>query len=203
MKLRWSVLAVITAFPLGAALADYTDTQATAAPLPQAQRTVEHESFLESAKQSVDHATQTAHEIAVALENARRNQDMLLVTCLSDALENVRKAQGDAIKTLAAMTATRTEADARALGPDIMRTNQALLSGMQNATRCQSSDDKEGAGLLLDPEVESTLDPGGAASAPASDLPPGTLPPSTLPTVDVMEPGTDMPMMPPTASPMR
>lgn len=206
MKLRWSGLAVLTLLPMGAALADYADQSQPAVLVPAVPRSVAHESFLESAQQSVQHATQTERELAIALQNARRDEDMMLATCLEDAFETARKAQTDAIKTLATMSAAKTEAEARALGPDIMRANQAIMSATQNATRCESGKgDGNGVLLELDADFEATLDPG--SDGPGADLgglePPVTSPPAMPPTVDVMEPGTDLPPTPPTASPMR
>jgi len=203
---RWSAVAVLALLPFGAALADYADPSATPPAAIVAQRTVEHESFVESAHHALKAATRTSRELAVALENARRNQDMLLVTCLNDALETSRTAHADAVALLAKMAATKSAAQARALAGEINRINQLLNSALQNASGCEG-DDEEGDGVqvLIDDSESSTLDP--ATNNPdvfsPTEPPPASVPPVQPPTVDVMEPGTDMPMTPPAASPMR
>jgi hypothetical protein len=209
MKSGWSALGVVVFLQISSALADYADQSKLPAPLPMGPaRSVAHESFLESAKQSVKQAVQTARELGIALATARRNQDMMLATCLSDALATALKSQEEALATLAAMSGTANEAEARALGPQIMRTNQALISATQNASRCDSgAESDDGMAMELDQDVEATLDPGTDPGADIgvpdlSDLP-TSLPPAMQPTIDVMEPGTDVPMTPSTASPMR
>jgi hypothetical protein len=203
MKLRWPALAALTLLPFGAALADYADQSKPVAPLVQPERTVEHSSLIQSAEQSLSHATRTARELSIALENARRDQDMLLVTCLADAVETVKAAHAGAVVTLGLMNATANADQARGHVSRITRANQQLMSALQNAARCEGEEgDEDGDGtsvVVLDEASDPTIDPGG----PAIDGPiggPVALPP---PTVDVMEPGTDIPMTPPTASPMR
>lgn len=205
MKSRWSALALLTLLPFGAALADYADQSRPPVPvLPQ--RSVEHESLVESAEQAVSAAARTARELAVAIENARRSQDMLLVTCLTDARETVRGAQADAMKTLTAMGATKNVEQARGLVPQINRTNQLLNSTLQNAASCEGDEeDESGVKVTVDELESSTTDPGFDGPGGLSPIapPPTSVPPGVPPTVDVMEPGTDVPMTPPTASPMR
>jgi len=209
MKYRWPALAALTLLPFGVALADYGAAAPPAATTPPAERSVEHASFIESAEQSLGHATRASRELSVALENARREQDMLLVTCLSEALESIAPVHQQAIATLGAMNATRTEGDARALTPQIVQANQQIIVLLENAARCEG--DAEGATsttLFIDRSNASTTEPGGSrvGARPGSFNPnplPTVVPPATLTTINVMEPGTDTPYTPPTGSPMR
>jgi hypothetical protein len=204
MKFRWQVVAALSILPFGAALADYADLSKAPAPAAAIERTVEHQSLLDVAEQSVEHATQSTRELAIAVENARRAQDMLLVTCLSDALETVRATQADAIANLGRMGATTTVAEARALSANVGEVGKELHAALENAARCKSTAEAEDGETVVSVEVsdDSTLDPG---FGPGPGLPGINPPPPVIapPIIDVMEPGTDMPPVPPTASPMR
>ena len=164
-----------------------------------------HASLIASAEQSVTSATRTARELGIALANARRDRDMLLVTCLSDAIETVKAANAAAIETLSAMNATTQESEARALSSKIRANNQKLLSALQNAARCEGETDVDGSSVVMvDDSSEYAVDPNDANTVPPSISPPPIgLPPAQLPTIDVMEPGTDIPTVPRPASPMR
>lgn len=205
MKFRWQVLAALSILPFGAALADYADLSKPAAPAAQPERSDEHYALISVAEQGLEHATQSAHELAIALQNARREQDMMLVTCLSDALETVRAVHADAIANLGRMTATRTVAEARAVSNDVGDASKELHKAMENAAQCETSDgtSEDGETLVTVEMTEgATLDPGsgGPNGLPTLNVPP---PINVPPTIDVMEPGTDLPPVPPTASPMR
>jgi hypothetical protein len=205
MKFRWQLLAALSILPFGAALADYADLSKPASPAPQVERTVEHESLIEIAQQGLDHATQSAHELSIALQNARRDGDMVLVTCLNDALETVRAVETDAIANLGRMNGTKTVVEARALSASLAAASKELHEAMENAAKCATSDGTEGSETVVSFEIDgdSVFDP--TTNGPSIGLPDIGTPPaaSQPPTIDVMEPGTDMPMVPPTASPMR
>lgn len=211
MKKRWTVVAALAlVVPFGAALADTAGPLAAPvpSPAPVIERSAEHASFLESAKLSVELATRAAHELAIALSNARRERDIMLVTCLGEALAAAKAAQAAAIATLAAMNATPSVNEARALGTKVAAANKSVSEALQNAALCQGEEDGErGTQIVVEVRDESSLDPGSSTPGvlapvepPAPTLPPGQPP---TPTIDVMEPGTDIPPTPPTASPMR
>jgi hypothetical protein len=203
MKFRWQVLAALSILPFGAALADYADLSKPAAPPAAIERSAEHQSLLEVAEQSLEHATQSAHELAIAVENARRDQDMLLLTCLNDALDTVRAAQADAIANLGRMNATKTVAEARAVSSSVGDVGKELHEAMENASRCASTDQAQDGKTMVTVEMDGTTfdsDFGSLPGFPGLNAPPPVVAP---PIIDVMEPGTDMPPVPPTASPMR
>lgn len=205
MKFRWQVLAALSILPFGVALADYTDLSKPALPALGRERSVEHQAFVDIAQQSLEHATQSAHELAIAVQNARRAGDMLLVTCLTDAQETVRAVQTEAIANLGRMNATTTVVEARAIASSVGAASKQLHDAMENAARCATSEEASDGKTMVTVErnEDATLDPG--ANDPGIGLPDISLPPAVNvpPTIDVMEPGTDMPMVPPTASPMR
>ena len=203
MKFRWQVVAALSILPFGAALADYADLSKPAAPSAAIERNPEHQALLEVAEQSLEHATQSAHELAIAVENARRNQDMLLVTCLNDALDVVRAAQADAIANLGRMNATKTVVEARAVSSSVGDVGKELHEAMENASRCASTEQAEDGETVVTVEMDDVTfdsDFGALPGFPGINAPPPVVEP---PIIDVMEPGTDMPPVPPTASPMR
>lgn len=205
MKFRWQLVAALSILPFGAALADYADLSKPGAPAPQPERTAEHQSLVEIAEQGLNHATQSAHELAVALQNARRDGDMVLVTCLNDALETVRAVQTDAIANLGRMSGTKTVVEARAVSASLADASKELHEAMENAAKCATSDEAVDGETVVSVE----MDEGGAfdptTNGPSIGFPDISSPPvvNVPPTIDVMEPGTDMPPVPPTASPMR
>jgi hypothetical protein len=205
MKFRWQLLAALSILPFGAALADYADLSRPAPPVPQPERTAEHQSLVELAEQGLDHATQSAHELTIAMQNARRDGDMVLVTCLTDALDTVLAVQTDAIASLGRMNATKTAVEARTLSVSLAEASKELHDAMENAARCASSDEARAGQTVVTVEMDQdgVSDPSG--NGPSVGLPDISAPPAVNvpPTIDVMEPGTDMPPVPPTASPMR
>lgn len=190
MKLSWQVLAALSLVPFGAALAQNTalTPPASAAPL---ERTFEHQSLIEIAEQGLEHATQSAHELSIAVQNARRNGDMMLVTCLSDSLEAVRTVQAAAVANLGRMNATKTVAEARALAGNLGDASKELHDAMSVAARCRSSAEAEDGETVVSIE----LDEGGSFGPDADPSVgfPDVAPPSIV----------SMPPVPPAASPMR
>lgn len=204
MKFRWQVLAALSILPFGAALADYADLSKPAAPPAAVELSAEHQSLIEVAQQSLEHATQSAHELAIAVENARRKQDMLLVTCLGDALDMVRAAQAEAIANLGRMNAAKTVVEARAVSTGVGEVAKDLHEALENAAKCASTDQAEDGETTVSVELtdDTTFDSdfGSLPGFPGINAPPPVVAP---PIIDVMEPGTDIPPVPPTASPMR
>jgi hypothetical protein len=205
MKFRWRLVAALSILPFGAALADYADLSKPSSPSPQPERTAEHQSLVEVAEHGVNHATQSAHELAIAMQNARRDGDIVLVTCLNDALETVRAVQTDAIANLGRMNGAKNVVEARAVSASLADASKELHDAMENAAKCATSDEAEGSETVVSVEMDEdgVFDP--ITNGPSVGLPDINVPPvvNVPPTIDVMEPGTDMPPVPPTASPMR
>ena len=205
MKFRWQVLAALSILPFGAALADYADLSKPVPPATAPERSVEHQALVDVAQQGLEHATQGAHELAIALQNARRDGDMLLVTCLTDAHDAVRAVQTTAIANLGRMNATQTVVEARAIASSVGDASKELHDALENAARCATSEEATDGKTVVTVEMTegATFDQG--ANGPSVGFPDVPAPPpvNVPPTIDVMEPGTDMPMVPPTASPMR
>jgi hypothetical protein len=205
MKFRWQLVAALSILPFGAALADYADLSKPGSPAAPPERTAEHQSLLEIAEQGLDHATQSAHELAIAVQNARRDGDMLLITCLNDALDTVRAVQTDAIANLGRMNGAKTVVEARAVSASLAEASKELHDAMENAAKCAASDEGQNGETVVSVVVDEdgVFDP--TTNGPSIGFPDISPPPvvSQPPTIDVMEPGTDIPMVPPTASPMR
>lgn len=204
MKFRWQLVAALSILPFGAALADYADLAKASRPTPPPELTPEHEALLEVAAHGLSYATQSAHELAVALQGARRDGDMLLATCLNDALETVRAVQTDAIANLSRMQAAKNVIEARAVSASLTEASKELQDALENAARCATSKEANDSQTMVTVEMDDNgiFDPTDGPSAGFPDVS-GPPPSTTPPTVDVMEPGTDVPMVPPTASPMR
>lgn len=205
MKFRWQLVAALSILPFGAALADYADLSKPGSPAPPPERTAEHQSLVEIAEQGLNHATQSAHELTIAVQNARRDGDMVLVTCLNDALETVRAVQTDAIANLGRMNGAETVVEARTVSASLAEASKELHDAMENAAKCATSDEADDSETVVTVETDedAVFDP--TTTGPSIGFPDIAAPPvvNVPPTIDVMEPGTDMPPVPPTASPMR
>jgi hypothetical protein len=205
MKFRWQLVAALSILPFGAALAEYADLTRPAPPAPPPERTAEHQSLVEVAEHGLTHATQSAHELAVAAESARRAGDMLLLTCLNDALETVRAVQTDAIANVGRMHAAKNVVEAREVSASLAEASKELHEAMENAARCATSEETSDGRAVVTVEMDSdgVFDPG--SNGPGIGFPDINAPPpvTTPPIIDVMEPGTDIPPVPPAASPTR
>ncbi len=209
MKLRWQPLAAITLLPMGIALADYADT-ASSEPLMPA-LSAEQRTLLDGAELSLDQVTDGTHELAIAMQGARRNGDSILANCLADAFERGHKLQGSAIASVKAMQTAVTLDAARAVATTVAATNEALASVLDDASRCESGERDEPAGNSGTTVTHVTVDNGpGAGNGQGAPpvLPPSLIPPPAgPPNNNSMDPATDlptdMPMVPPIASPTR
>jgi hypothetical protein len=206
MKFRWQPLAALALVPMGVALADYGDS--SAAPQPAPERSAEHLSLIESSEQSLDQITRGMHELAIAMQNARRSEDMMLATCLADVLEQLRVLQVEAIQTLQVMHDTKSVQAARAGAAAVKAKNEKLADLLDTASKCEGGEEGKGSSgsSEVTAHVETDFDFGSGSPTPgivdAIDPPVIAPPPENPPLIDVMEPGTDVPV-PPTASPMR
>jgi hypothetical protein len=210
MRFRWQPMAALALVPMGVALADYGDSSAV--PEPPASvapdRSAEHLSLVESAERSLDQITRGMHELAIAMQNARRSEDMMLATCLADILEQMRGLQASAIATLQQMHDTTSVQAARGVASSVAAKNEELARMLEAASKCEGGEQGKSSSSSSEvtTQLEPGLDPGNGSAMPSvidAIDPPGIAPPhEPPPTIDVMEPGTDMPT-PPTASPMR
>lgn len=209
MRFRWQPLAALALVPMGVALADYGDSISTQ-PAPAVQeKSAEHLSLIDSSERSLDQVTRAMHELAIAMQNARRSEDMMLATCLADILEQMRALQAGAIGALQRMHDTKTVEAARGVARSIAAKNDELVRLLDAASACEGSDgNKDGEGKVdVVTDIDPIVDQGsGGPSVPGItdpiDPPVISPPPDLMDPIDVMEPGTDVPT-PPTASPMR
>lgn len=209
MKLRWQPLAAITLLPMGIALADYADTASPEPILPA--MSAEQRTLLDGAELSLEQVTDGTHELAIAMQRARRNGDSILANCLTDAFESAHKLQGSAIASVKAMQTAATLDAARAVAPNVAATNEALATVLDDASRCESGEREGPAGNSGPTATHVTVDNDPAAGhgqAAPPVLPPSLIPPPAGPQNNTsMDFATDlpmdMPMVPPTASPTR
>jgi hypothetical protein len=140
------------------------------------------------------------HEVAIGMQNARRSDDMMLATCLADVLERMRSLQADAIQTMQAVHDTHSVEAARNAAAGVAAKNEQLAQLLETASSCEGGEQRKTASdSHVTIEVEADFDFG--TGSPID--PPVIAPPPEAPAIiDVMEPGTDVPV-PPTASPMR